>query len=106
VLAGCTVGPNYRRPEVPVPPDFRGQQPDPAVSATSIGDVAWWEVFRDDALLSLIRAALIANYDLQIAVARIFDARAQVTIARSFQFPDLSGNASAPSTRIFGDRRQ
>jgi outer membrane protein, multidrug efflux system len=104
VLAGCTVGPNYRRPEVPVPPDFRGQQPDPAVSAASIGDVAWWEVFRDEALLSLIHEALLANYDLQIAVARILDARAQVTIARSFQFPDLSGNASAPYTRIFGER--
>ena len=104
VLAGCTVGPNYRRPAVPVPPDFRGQQPDTPPSATSIGDVAWWEVFRDEALLSLIRASLIANYDLQIAVARILDARAQVTITRSFQFPDLSGAASAPYARIYGDR--
>jgi outer membrane protein, multidrug efflux system len=104
VLAGCTVGPDYRRPDVPVPPRFRGATPDTAGSAASVADIVWWELFRDETLLSLITTALSENYDLRIAAARILDARAQVTIARSFQFPDVTGNASAPYVRAYGDR--
>ncbi|MGH7390223.1 MAG: efflux transporter outer membrane subunit [Candidatus Rokuibacteriota bacterium] len=104
LLAGCTVGPDYRRPEMPVPSDFRGRAPDAPVSATSIGDLAWWQIFQDEALQGLIRTALAENYDLRVAAARVLDARAQVTVARSFQFPDVSGTASAPYARITGDR--
>jgi multidrug efflux system outer membrane protein len=103
-VAGCAVGPDYQRPKLPVPPDFRGQSPDVPVSEKSIGDLAWWEVFQDDTLQKLLRTALAENYDLRIAAARVLDARAQVTINRSFQFPDVSGNASAAYVRIFGDR--
>jgi multidrug efflux system outer membrane protein len=104
VLAGCTVGPNYQRPEVSLPSDFRGRQPDELPSPTSVADIVWWQVFGDDTLVSLIRTALVENYDLRIAATRILDARAQVTIARSFQFPDVSGSASAPYVRTTGDR--
>jgi multidrug efflux system outer membrane protein len=74
------------------------------VSERSIGDLDWWEIFRDEALQELLRTALVANYDLRVAAARVLEARAQVTVARSFQFPDVSGNASAPYTWLFGDR--
>jgi multidrug efflux system outer membrane protein len=104
LLAGCTVGPDYRRPALPVPPDFRGRPADVPASAASVGDVAWWEIFRDDTLLALLRTALAENHDLRITAARILDARSQVTISRSFQFPEVSGNASAPYVRIPGDR--
>jgi outer membrane protein, multidrug efflux system len=104
VLAGCAVGPDYSRPKLPVPPDFRGQSPDVPVGEHSIGDLAWWEVFQDDTLQKLLQTALAANYDLRIAAARVLDARAQVTINRSFQYPDVTGNASAAYSRIFGDR--
>jgi outer membrane protein, multidrug efflux system len=104
VLAGCAVGPDYSRPKLPMPPDFRGQSPDVPVSEQSIGDLAWWEVFQDDTLQKLLRTALDANYDLRIAAARVLDARAQVTVNRSFQFPDVTGNASAAYARVFGDR--
>ena len=103
LLAGCAVGPDYKRPEVQVPPEFRGQSPDVPASERSIADLAWWEVFQDEVLQELLRTALAANYDLRIAAARVLDARAQVTINRSFQFPDVTGNASAAYTRIFGD---
>jgi multidrug efflux system outer membrane protein len=103
LLAGCTVGPDYRRPDVAVPPDFRGRADGPP-SAESLGDLAWWRLFQDEVLQSLIRTALAENYDLRIAAARVLDARAQVTATRSFQFPDVSANASAPYTRIPGDR--
>ena len=104
LLAGCTVGPDYRRPELDVPAEFRGRPPDAPVSADSLGAVAWFQIFQDEALQSLIRTALAENYDLRIAAARILDARAQVTFNRSFLFPDLTGSASAPYTYIPGDR--
>jgi multidrug efflux system outer membrane protein len=104
LLAGCTVGPDYRRPELPVPPDFRGQAPDTAPGEASIGDLAWWQIFQDETLQSLIRAALAENYDLRVAAARVLDARAQVTVTGSFQVPDVSASASAPYTRITEDR--
>jgi len=57
LLAGCTVGPDYHRPELPVPPDFRGRAPDAPAGAESLGDLAWWQIFQDETLQSLIRAA-------------------------------------------------
>ena len=60
VLTGCTVGPNYHRPLVKTPDNFRAPEPLPAPQATSLADVKWWEVFKDDKLQDLIRAALAA----------------------------------------------
>src|SRR5262249_52968772 len=104
LLTGCTVGPDYKRPALPVPPDFRGLTPDTPGGAESIGDIAWWKIFQDETLQSLIHTAIAANYDLQIATARILEARAQVTIVRSFQFPDVTGSASAQYVSAPGDR--
>jgi multidrug efflux system outer membrane protein len=89
---------------VAAPPDFRGREPGAPAGAESLGDVAWWQVFGDEVLQSLIRTALAENYDVRIAAARVLDARAQVTVNRSFQFPDVSASASAPYTRIDGER--
>ena len=102
LLGACTVGPNYRRPEVPTPPTFRGQNPGDA--APSVAELAWWRVFDDETLQQLIRTALVENYDIRLAAARILDARAQVTITRSFQFPELNAGGSAPYQRIEGER--
>lgn len=102
LLGACTVGPNYRRPEYPVPPSFRGQGAPEA--EPSIADVAWWRIFEDPTLQQLIRAALAENYDVRVAVARILQARAQVTIVRSFQFPEINHSGSAVYSRIEGQR--
>src|SRR5262249_36437794 len=99
-LGACTVGPNYRRPEYPVPATFRGA---PAEAAPSIAGLAWWRVFEDEILQQLIRIALQENYDLRIAAARILEARAQVTITRSFQFPEVNHSGSAIYNRVEGD---
>src|SRR4029453_492043 len=104
LLAGCTVGPDYRRPELSVPSEFRGLAPDAPTGGQSLGDVAWWQIFQDETLQSLIRTTLAENYDVRIAAARVLQARAQVTYTRSFQAPDLSGSAAAPYQRIFGDQ--
>src|SRR3989475_10272259 len=94
LLVGCTVGPDYRRPQVAVPPDFRGLATDTPGGAESLGDIAWWKIFQDETLQSLNRIALAENYDLRISAARILEAPAQVTIVRSPQFPDVSASGS------------
>jgi len=103
VLAGCTVGPDYKRPEATVPPEYRGLGPENPVGPASLAELPWWEIFGDPVLQGLIREAIQQNYDLRVAASRILQARAQVTIARSFQFPDLSGSGSAIYQRIEGD---
>jgi len=104
-LAGCLVGPDYRRPEYPVPTSFRGDEISPATPG-SFGDVDWWRFFEDERLVELIRTALSENYDLRIAVARIIDARAQFVSARSFLFPTIGAGATASYTRFIGSSGQ
>jgi len=104
LLAGCTVGPDYRRPELPVPPSFRGQDPAAAADAVSLADMAWWQLFEDETLRELIRTAVANNYDLRVTAARILDARSRVVVSRSRQFPELGASASASYTRLWGDR--
>jgi multidrug efflux system outer membrane protein len=105
VLSGCAVGPDYRRPEVAVPSDFRGATPEAAQDARSFGNLEWWKVFQDEQLQTLIRTALEQNYDLRVAAARILQARSQVVIARSFQFPTADLAVVAPYDRLTGGNR-
>ncbi|MFI5026717.1 MAG: efflux transporter outer membrane subunit [Solirubrobacterales bacterium] len=104
VLAACTVGPDYRRPDVSLPFLYRGLDPAAPGEPGSLADVAWWTLFEDEALQTLIRTALAENYDLRLAAARILDAQAQVVITRSNQFPVVEGAAEAPFATTFGDR--
>ena len=77
IAAGCTVGPDYKRPEV-VGPGGVSRRPTrmpPDAGAASFGDLAWWKVFQDPDLQELIRTALVENYDLRVAVSRILQAQ-------------------------------
>src|SRR5690242_8406434 len=90
VLASCTVGPNYSRPNVPAPPSYRGPDNAPApADKASLGDEKWWNVFNDPVLQDLIRTAFKQNFDVQIAATRVLQAQSQVTITRSNQFPTV-----------------
>jgi multidrug efflux system outer membrane protein len=102
-LSGCTVGPNYHRPAVQVPQTFRAPDPLPAPQASSLADLKWWEVFRDEKLQDLIRAALAANYDLRDAVARVDEARANLGVTRSNQFPQVGASGSVNFSRLSRD---
>jgi len=86
MLAGCAIGPDYRRPAVAEPPTFRGQA---IAEVASLADVPWWDVFQDPSLIALIREALPNNYDVRIAAARVQEARANLGVARSDFFPSL-----------------
>jgi multidrug efflux system outer membrane protein len=87
IFAGCTVGPNYRRPEINAPAAFRGQT---GISSNSFADLPWWQVFHDEALQRLIRTAFTNNYDLRIAFTRVEQARAIAAEARAGFFPQLN----------------
>jgi len=100
LLAGCTVGPEYHRPKVAVPTTFRAPSPLPPDEAASLGDLKWFEVFRDDKLQSLVKTALVSNYDLRDAVARVAAARANLGITRSNQFPNFAGVGAVEINRF------
>jgi outer membrane protein, multidrug efflux system len=97
LAAGCAVGPDYHRPSAEVPASW---QPEAPWHEAAPGDTAlkgdWWELFQDPQLNPLVEKALAGNQNLQVAAARLQQAQAQLTIARSALFPavELSGSAS------------
>jgi outer membrane protein, multidrug efflux system len=96
MIAGCALGPDYRRPETAAPAAFRFDQ-DPA--ADSVADAGWWQVYQDPVLQSLIREGLANNLDVRIAAARIDQARAALGSARLQQLPQLGVSAGAARQR-------
>jgi len=97
LLGGCAIGPDYKRPSVAEPPTFRGQA---TAEAASFADAPWWEVFQDPSLKALIQEALRNNYDVNIAVARVQEARANLSIARSDLYPSLDYSGGASRSKI------
>src|ERR1700681_4768232 len=93
-LAGCTVGPNYKRPNTDAPTAYRGLTAEEAASAStqSLGEQKWWEVFQDEELQKLIRTALQQNYDARIAATHVIEAQEQVGLARANQMPTVNGS--------------
>jgi len=99
LLAGCAIGPDYKRPPVADPPVFRGQA---TAEAASLADLPWWEVFQDPILKNLITEALGSNYDVNIAAARVQEARAHLGVARSEYFPAIGYDVAAERSRNTG----
>jgi multidrug efflux system outer membrane protein len=99
---GCLLGPNYSRPEMMPPAEYRfaGQ-----VQAESLADSPWFQVFDDPDLQALIRDAIANNLDLRIAVARVEEARARAGIAKSFLYPtvDVAGGYNFRQISSDGD---
>ena len=91
-LAGCAVGPNYKRPSVPVPERFYGDER--AAEARSLADAPWWDIFDDPILKALIDEALRKGFDARLAAARVEEARARFGIARSQFFPSVDYEGS------------
>jgi len=88
VLSGCAVGPKYKRPSVPVPDAFYGEER--LAEARALADVPWWDVFGDPVLKALVEEALRNGFDVRQAAARVEEARARFGIARSELFPSVS----------------
>ena len=99
-MAGCAIGPNYKRPAVDAPGSFRFAA---SPSTNSFGDLPWWEVFKDPILLELITTAVANNYDLRQAVARVEQARNLAVAARAPLFPQVGygGNVGRGRNALF-----
>ena len=102
-LTACAVGPTYHRPVVQIPDTFRGPQPVAALEGGSLADLKWFEVFKDDRLQDLIRAALVQNYDLRTAVANVEAERAVLGVTQSNQYPNVAAIGDVRFTRLSRD---
>jgi multidrug efflux system outer membrane protein len=88
-----------QRPAVTTPDSFRGAGATAANNSSSIGDLKWFEVFKDPELQKLVRTAMEQNYDLRAALARINAERANLGLARSDQFPQIEASADVTTAR-------
>jgi multidrug efflux system outer membrane protein len=101
LASGCTVGPNYKRPTVAVPGLYRGTVSTEAAPTqiAALGEQKWWDIVQDEQLRTLIRTAVVQNYDSRIAASRVLEARAQLGITRADQFPSVGAGAGISDTR-------
>jgi len=90
---GCAVGPDYRRPDAPVPDRYLGQPT--AAQGPAAGLDAWWDGFGDPQLARYVAQALAGNLDLAQAAARVAQARAGLHAADAALLPAGAVNASA-----------
>ncbi len=93
-LSGCMVGPDYTRPAVDSPPEWRYE----VKEAADIVNIRWWTQFQDPVLDTLVETALANNKDVRIAAARVEEYAARVRIARSGLYPQLGYDARGSRT--------
>lgn len=98
-LAACSVGPEYRRPDLDVPAAFRAEEA--GHGEQSLADLAWWDMYRDKTLQQLLKTALEQNRDVKIAAVRVAEARALAGVSRLAQLPQAGIGLSAQRGRIF-----
>ena len=93
LLVGCKVGPNFKPPQTPVPQEWIGPLP-PSPTAVEPNLVIWWTQFNDPTLTSLVNGAIESNLDLQLAQARIRQARAARGVAAGGLGPSVNATGS------------
>lgn len=97
LLAGCAVGPDYVKPEMPLPGQYMGQAAVARRSAANAEIVSWWQGFGDQTLTRLVTLALEQNFDLAQATAQVTQACAGLGAANAALLP--SGNVSGRAAR-------
>ena len=95
LLAGCMMGPDYKRPDVVAPKSFQYEPKDAADTAGTL----WWKQFDDPVLDGLIGEALAHNSNIAIAVANVEQASALLTQTRSQLFPQVGYGATGERQR-------
>ena len=98
LLASCTVGPNYQRPATSTPSAFA--EPNNGASFTDTDLASWWRGFGDPELDKLVNRAVAQNLDVEMAAARIREARAREVVAGAAALPQVDAQASASRQRI------
>src|SRR5688572_18779756 len=111
LVAACAVGPDYVRPEAAVPGRFArdaavtdGDVAAAEVVATQDPDTEFWAGFDDPVLTRLVGAALLANHDLRVALARYDAANARARAAGFDRFPTVTASATASDSRVSADQ--
>jgi NodT family efflux transporter outer membrane factor (OMF) lipoprotein len=105
LLAGCTVGPNYKRPAAEVPPaykevgNWKPAEPNDQNLSTN-----WWEIFQDPQLNALEQQVNVSNQNLKAAEAQYTQARAILRYARADYFPTITTNPSASRIKTSANR--
>jgi multidrug efflux system outer membrane protein len=106
-LGGCSLIPDYQRPDAPVdgawPQGAAYSANGAAQTDVAAAALGWREFFRDPALQRLVETALANNRDLRIAALNVEAYRAQHRIQRSELFPSVSANGSGTRPRVPGD---
>ena len=104
-LYGCKVGPNYKRPVLSTPDQYRGLAPELGdQSGAPFAEMKWQSVFQDKTLQELINEALTNNYDIRIAATHIVQAEASLGVTRSNQLPALTGTFGVQNEQSILDR--
>ncbi|HTZ88722.1 MAG TPA: efflux transporter outer membrane subunit [Alloacidobacterium sp.] len=113
LIAGCTVGPNYKRPTAPVPPAFKEIAPPPSIPNGSWKQVQpsdqvlrgkWWEIYNDPQLNALEEKVAISNQTLKAATEQYFSARAAIQTYRANYFPTLSAGPAISRQHLSNTR--
>ena len=95
LLAGCMVGPDYRRPVVDTPESFRYEERE----ARDTANTDWWKQFDDPVLDSYIAQVLANNRNVKIAAANVEQAAGMLTQTRAALFPQVNYSGSGTRTR-------
>ncbi|QNI31090.1 efflux transporter outer membrane subunit [Alloacidobacterium dinghuense] len=113
LIAGCTVGPNYKRPSAPSAPAFKETAPPPSIPNGSWKQAQpsdqvlrgkWWEIYSDPQLNALEEKIAISNQTLKAATEQYFAARAAVQVARAAYYPTLSAGPSISRQHLSQNR--
>jgi multidrug efflux system outer membrane protein len=97
LLAGCTVGPDYKRPEIATPAGWKAV---PDAAPTPWPETTWWTAFRSPALAAFIQQAQRANLDIAAAASRVAQADARTRIAGAALLPTVDAGADAARSRV------
>lgn len=106
LLSACAVGPDYERPDVNAPEQFRSaasaETPAKDFKATTLTTDAWWEGFKDPVLNDLVEVGLQNNRDLQSTIARVRKARGQLITTRGKFFPQVEYYGAGERGKFMG----
>jgi len=94
-LAGCMVGPDYERPQVPLADDWHIDLQYKSVAEPTLADKTWVEIFKDPQLANVLQQALAQNKEMLIAIERVAESRARHRIVRGDLFPTLDAKLTS-----------
>jgi NodT family efflux transporter outer membrane factor (OMF) lipoprotein len=105
LFTGCAVGPNYKAPDVPLPPAYKemgnwktAQPNDQNVSGN------WWEIFQDPQLNALEQQINVSNQNLKATVAQYQQSRAALRYVRADYYPTVTTSPSATRQQYSNNR--